>query len=276
MKGLFLEIDVNLKCVPVQGSLDFMDLGCCPGGFSSYILSKNISANGTGVSLPVDDGGHQFLLEEHHRSRFHLYSTNLTYYQLGPSIIDDDRLQTIPSQISEHSFDFVLLDGHQLRTQASALPWDSDRLFISQLILGLQSVKERGTIIMKLPMPHKPIAARILYLFHTISSQLLRWKPRSMHANRGTFYMVAKGVGNGQEGPRIPIILQALKNLWVSLTFGGEEGSGRHLISGDLDFLISMDDLVGHHLDWLTKLGTPLWKVQKTALERLCEGKRRN
>jgi hypothetical protein len=236
-------------------------------------LRKNASANGTGVSLPVDDGGHEFLLEEHHRARFHLYSTNLTYYQLGPSIIVDDRLQTVPSQISEHSFDLVLLDGHQLRTQASALPWDSTRLLISQLILGLQSVKEGGTVIMKLPMPHKPIAARILYLFHTISFRLLRWKPRSMHASRGTFYMVAKGVGNGKEGPRIPIILQALKNLWVNLTFGGEEGSGRHLIPGDLDFLISMDDLVSHHLDWLTKLGTPLWKVQKTALERLYERK---
>jgi hypothetical protein len=239
-------------------------------------LSNNTSATGTGVSLPVDDGGHEFLLEEHHRSRFHLYSTNLTYYQLGPSIIDDDRLQTIPFQISERSFDLVLLDGHQLRNQASALPWDGDRLFISQLILGLHGVKEGGTVIMKLPMPHKPIAARILYLFHTISSQLLCWKPRSMHANRGTFYMVAKGVGNGQECSRIPIILQGLENIWVSLTFGGEDGSGRYLIPGDLDFLISMDDLVGHHLDWLMKLGTPLWKVQKTALKRLYERKRSN
>ena len=69
-----------------------------------------------------------------------------------------------------------------------------------------------------------------------------------MHANRGIFYMVAKGVGNRQEGPRIPIILQDLENLWVSLTFGGEEGSGRHLIPEHLDFLISMNDLVGHHL----------------------------
>jgi hypothetical protein len=27
MKDLLREIDVNLECVPVQGSLDFMDLG---------------------------------------------------------------------------------------------------------------------------------------------------------------------------------------------------------------------------------------------------------
>ena len=94
-----------------------------------------------------------------------------------------------------------------------------------------------------------------------------------MHANRGTFYAVAKGVGRGKGGHKIPIILEALKTLWVSLTFGGEEGLGRYMVPEDLDFLISMDDLVSNRLDWLTKLGTPLWKVQKTALEKFYEGK---
>jgi len=249
---------------------------CCPGGFSSYILSKNPKANGTGISLPVEDGGHELSLEERHRLRFNLFSSNLTYYQLGPSIIDDHRLQHLPFQLSGRSFDVVLLDGHQLRTQASAMPWDSDRLLISQLIIGLRSVKEGGTIIMKLPLPHKPVAARILYLFTMISSSLIGWKPTSMHANRGTFYAVAKGVGSGQNGSKTPMILQALKNLWVSLTFGGEEGSGRFMVPEDLDFLVSLEDLVSHHLDWLTTLGTPLWKVQGTALERLYERKHIN
>ena len=247
---------------------------CCPGGFSSYILDKNPNANGTGVSLPVDDGGHEFLLEEHHRSRFQLFNANLTYYQLGPTVIDNGRLQSLPFDIIEAPFDVVLLDGHQLRTQASALPWDSSRLLISQLILGMQSVKNGGTIIMKLPLPHKPVSARILHLLDTTSSRILGWKPNIMHANRGTFYAVAKGVGDGRGGHRIPSILEALKTLWVSLTFGGEEGSGRYMVPEDLDFLISMDDLVSHRLDWLTKLGTPLWNVQKTALEKFYQRRR--
>jgi len=117
------------------------------------------------------------------------------------------------------------------------------------------------------------VSARILHLFDTTSSRTLRWKPNILHANRGTFYAVAKGVGNGEEGHKIPIILEVLKTLWVSLTFGGEEGLGRHMVPEDLEFLISMDDLVNHRLDWLTKFGTPLWKVQKTALEKFYEGK---
>ncbi|KDR84616.1 hypothetical protein GALMADRAFT_55647, partial [Galerina marginata CBS 339.88] len=269
MRDLLREIDMNLRCIPGNEPVDFLDLGCCPGGFSSYILGKNRKANGTGVSLPVAEGGHEFFLEDRHRSRFQLFSANFTYYQLGSSVIDNERLQSVPSDVLGKPFDIVLLDGHQLRTQVSALPWDSDRLLISQLILAIQSVKEGGTIIMKLPMPHKPVTARILHLFETISSRLLRWKPKLMHANRGIFYAVAKGVGRGEDSHKIPIILQALKNLWFSLTFGGGEASGRHILPEDLDFLISMDDLVSYRLDWLTKLGTPLWKVQKLALERL-------
>jgi len=274
MKDLLWEIDTNLKCIPGEVSIDFLDLGCCPGGFSSYILDKNPNANGTGVSLPVADGGHEFSLDEHHRSRFHLFNANLTYYQLGPTVIDNGRLQSLPFDIIGGSFDVVLLDGHQLRTQVSTLPWDNDRLLISQLILGMQSVKIGGTIIMKLPLPHKPVSARILHLFDTTSFRTLRWKPNIMHANRGTFYAVAKGVGSGQGGHKIPIILEALKTLWVSLTFGGEEGLGRYMVPEDLDFLISMDDLVSHRLDWLTKLGTPLWRVQKNALKKFHGGKR--
>lgn len=90
-----------------------------------------------------------------------------------------------------------------------------------------------------------------------------------MHSNRGTFYMVAKGIGRGREGARIPGIVLALRKLWFELTFGGGGGTGRHMAPDDLDFVISMDGIVNSHLDWLTQMGTPLWSVQKQALQVL-------
>ncbi|KAF8956840.1 hypothetical protein BDZ97DRAFT_145792 [Flammula alnicola] len=273
MKAALREIDEKLCFIPTHEPVEFLDLGCCPGGFSSYMLDKNAEAKGFGVSLPVADGGHEFALESDHGSRFELSYTNLTYYQLGPSVMDDQRLHSLPIEISGRSFDMALLDGHQLRTQISALPWDNDRLLISQLILALQAVKEGGTIMVKLPLPHNPLAAKILYLFSITSERLLRWKPTSMHANRGTFYAVVKGVGRGREASRLPSILLSLKELWVSLTFGGEKRSGRHLVPEDFDFLITTEDLVRHHLDWLMQLGTPLWQVQQNALRRFYQRK---
>lgn len=248
-------------------------LSCCPGGFSSYVLDKNPRAIGHGVSLPVNDGGHEFALESHHRSRYRLTFVNLTYYQLGPSTIDDDGLFDLPDQLSQPSFDLVILDGHQLRTQASARPWDSDRLIISQMIISLQSVKKGGTIIVKLPHPHKPLCAKILYLFRIIAQRVWCWKPRSMHASRGSCYGVATGVGRGKEAFRVPGILRDFKRLWLSLTFGGEDGLGRFMTSGDLDFVITIDELIRHHLDWLMKIGTPSWTVQGQALHSLYQKK---
>jgi len=50
---------------PRKGPLRFLDLGCCPGGFTSYILSNNPSA---GISSEIETGGHRFLLEDRRRS----------------------------------------------------------------------------------------------------------------------------------------------------------------------------------------------------------------
>ncbi|KAF8910905.1 hypothetical protein CPB84DRAFT_1762780 [Gymnopilus junonius] len=269
MKAVLREIDQRLHFVASDKPLEFLDLGCCPGGFSSYVLEKNPNAIGYGISLPVIDGGHAFALEDHLRFRFNLVYQNLTYYQLGSCIIEDQRLKSLPDKISDRIFDLVLLDGHQLRTQNSALPWDINRLLISQLIIALEAVKVGGTIVIKLPLPHKVVSAKILYLLRVLSTKLLVWKPVSMHGNRGTFYAVAKGVGNGPEGWRIFSLLPSLKELWVDLTFGGDEGLGRFLKPGDLDFLVTVDDLIAHHLDWLVQLGEPLWKVQGNALRRL-------
>lgn len=124
-------------------------------------------------------------------------------------------------------------------------------------------------IIVKLPLPHKPIAAQILYMFNAISSRLLRWKPTVLHANRGTFYAVADGVGGDFTGILLSNYVRELQNLWFSLMYGGEDGAGRSMTIEDLDFIVPVDLIIDHHLDWLAKFGNPLWHVQANALERL-------
>ncbi|KAJ7855989.1 hypothetical protein B0H14DRAFT_3644934 [Mycena olivaceomarginata] len=87
MRKVLEEIDQVLRCVPDIMPFRFLDLGCCPGGFTSYILSKNPHASGVGISLPVERGGHACLLEEPHLRRFELHWADLTQYQLGPLIV---------------------------------------------------------------------------------------------------------------------------------------------------------------------------------------------
>lgn len=269
MKKIMREIDNHTGCIPFR-RLDFLDLGCCPGGFSSYILTKNRKARGIGVSLPVEEGGHESMLENEFQPRFDLYFADITSFQLGPSTIDHERFWSLPTPISSGRFDLVIVDGHQLRTQVSeyAAPWDIDRLLISQIIIALQTVRPGGTIIIKLTHPESIMTAKVLFLLESLSKRLSTYKPRTMHTKRGSFYAVARGLGKGAQGALLPQMLQALRRVWVEITSGGDEGKGRFLLWEDLDFAITIDDLEGTYLYWLIDLGRDVWKVQGHALKK--------
>jgi hypothetical protein len=267
MKGVLREVDQIVRCIQPAGAVQFLDLGCCPGGFTSYILDRNPSATGYGISLDVEKGGHAFLLENYHRRRFQLIFADLTYFQLGPSSISHDSLlKPVPSQIKPRSCDLVTLDGHQLRTQEGAKRWDYDRLLISQLILGFDAIKYGGTMVVKLSRPARECTAKLLYMLDLVCVSLSTYKPQTMHAIRGTFYAVAKEVGRGDEAVRLPAIVEGLRKLWFELTYGGENGSGRFLLDSDLDFVISRDELIDRYMARLIELGRGVWLTQAQAL----------
>lgn len=269
MKKVMKEIDAHVSwMIPRKRQFHFLDLGCCPGGFSSYTLAKNRMATGVGISLPVEQGGHAFLLEDRFSSRYDMYFGDLTSYQLGPSTIDHPRLSELPAATKTSRFDLVFLGGNRLRTQISEYnaPWDVDCLLVSQLVIALQAVTIGGTLMFKLTHPDRLVTAKILYLLDMLAERLVAYKPRSMHQRKGSFYAVALGVGRGVESDRLPEVLHALKELWVEMTFGGEEGKGRFLLWGDLDFAVTTEELHRAYLDRLIELGRGVWDAQAQAL----------
>ncbi|KAF7977153.1 hypothetical protein HWV62_4571 [Athelia sp. TMB] len=297
MKDIFREIDRKSGCIPNLQRLNFLDLGCCPGGFSSYVLNQHKASRGFGISLPLSQGGHKFLLEEHLQSRYTVMFTDLTYFTLGPSDSslstlessltpnhlptnnqNPPPLQSLPPQIKNGNFSLVILDGHLLRTQEGVRSWEYDRLLIAQLIIGLQGLKLGGTLVVKLSRPDAVRTAKLLYMLDGLSEAggLVTCKPRSMHASRGTFYAVARNVGHGQ----IPVadMLLGLRKLWQDLTFGGTEGCGRFLEEADLDFIVTTEDLVGSstrdgYLCRLVELARDVWVGQAEALRILLKKK---
>lgn len=265
MKNVLQEVDEGLGCIPFNSHWHFLDVGCCPGGFSSYILSKNVRSTGVGISLAVESGGHGFLLEENLQPRLELNIADLTYYQLGPTIIADPKLQHLPFAPDTRPFDLVLLDGHPLRTSISkggaAHDRLTSRLLISQLIIGLQATTISGTIIMKLAKPERPVTAKLLYMFDKLSLSVTTWKPVFMHATRDTFYMVAKGFGLGKQLHRLREWLAGLKELWLSLTYDGLE----KICPADLDFIATQMELDAFAYR-LQQLSQHIWQVQLSSL----------
>lgn len=294
MKAIFKEINAMTGCVPCSNEpFNFLDLGCCPGGFSSYILKQNRKSRGFGISLDVSKGGHEFLLEQSLRSRYQLLFTDLTYFDLGPPCSSstsplsspitgfkaDPRLQRLPPQIKYRHFSLVVLDGHLLRTQDDVRQWDYDRLLIAQLIIGLLGLKARGTLVVKLSRPDAVRTAKLLYMLDGLSAEkggVVTCKPRSMHTNRGTFYAVAHNVGLG----RIPLskMVMGLQKLWHELTYGGVEGCGRFLEEEDLDFIVTTEKLIadsedGGYMERLVELASEVWDIQSEALRVLLRRK---
>ena len=67
--------DFNGYLDQAEGGFRFLDLGCAPGGFSSFLLSDPRCAGGYGVTLPEEMGG--FPLRVQQTETFQLHFTQL-------------------------------------------------------------------------------------------------------------------------------------------------------------------------------------------------------
>jgi hypothetical protein len=137
------------------------------------------------------------------------------------------------------------------------------------MIIALKSIKDGGTIVMKLSHPEWISTAQTLFLLDILSSHLNTYKPRIIHAKRGTFYAIARGVGHGPRGALKQQYIHQYEALWHSLAFGGDEGKGRKLTKDDLGFVVTYDELVEQYLERLAELGMDPWAVQTRALRKL-------
>ncbi|KAK7043987.1 hypothetical protein VNI00_008155, partial [Paramarasmius palmivorus] len=245
---------------------------CCPGGFSSYILSRYPLASGTGISLPVESGGHACLLEDDFLHRYNLIWADVTSFQLGPAYINSPSLLPFPFAPDTPPFNLVILDGHPLRTAGDSVHLIGDRLLVSSLILGLFSISPGGTIILKLSMPDRKITAQIIYILDMLSGDLRTWKPVDIHATRSTFYAIATGVGTGKEARRYGEYLKRFKELWEELMFGGDSGQGRQLEPEDLNFAVTEWSMKGY-VDRYNKLCQHIWEVEAASLAQWHEAR---
>ncbi|KAI1784462.1 hypothetical protein LXA43DRAFT_1042378 [Ganoderma leucocontextum] len=285
MKKGMSEMDGAVNILPKQHTpFEFLDVCCCPGGFSSFSLHKNPSARGVGLSLPVSSGGHPFMLEGHLRPRYDFIEKDILEYDLSPRVPGTlDSPDRFPDSMLER-FQLVIIDGHALRTYTSPTqpPLDDikeahlsyrDSLHIAQLIVALEAVRPGGTILTRLSHLESFPATHVLYLLDRLSDELVVYKPHSMHAYRGTFYVVAKGVlGHRAPGDHLELkarYVAGLRQLWSELRWGGPGGCGRRMASGDLDFVVSTEEILGEYLDRLITLGRGVWRTQAQGLRRL-------
>ena len=248
-----------------------LDLCMAPGGFLAYFLQKFPDRHADAVTLLEEEGGHQVLLPLGSRnSHTQVTFADVTMYaeELGVQSIPKEHpeeqklLASWPYQ--ERSYDLVICDGQALRTQNLAeyrKTCEQSRLFNSQLVLALKKVQPGGNIIVLLHKSHKWRTFALLQLFSKFSDIQL-FKPKIFHAEKSSFYLVAKNVrSKSQEAVGAT---ENFKRSWIRGTFpdalasseDNDEVNGR-----DVELLLN--DFGAKFID----LVRPVWEVQATALE---------
>ncbi|QRW23415.1 FtsJ-like methyltransferase [Rhizoctonia solani] len=245
----------------------FLDLGCCPGGFSTYILSKYPNAQGMGISLPIEYGGHSLAVPLHLRDRLQVHWADVTMFDHAPSLVqgfwDTTIFQTSP--VPTRAFDFVIVDGHQPPSMLAGDPresWGRDRLLISQLLAGLRAIKPTGTLFAKLSLQVSvPLMERIVVALSRLTPIPLRAvKPTSIYATAGTFYVLLHAP--------IPYLcdrlIRILEGLWYFMTFSGPNHFGRGLKESDMDLIATYGEVLAAK-PRLNLLFQPIEEIRKAA-----------
>ncbi|CAE6458062.1 unnamed protein product [Rhizoctonia solani] len=264
MRFALQEMDGQHNFVP-DGS--FLDLGCCPGGFSTYILGKYPNTRGMGISLPIEHGGHSLAVPLNLRDRLQVHWADITMFDHAPSLVqgfwDTSIFQTSP--IPKRAFDFVIVDGHQppcmLVDDPRAL-WSRDRLLVSQLLAALRAIKPTGTLFAKLSLQVSvPLMERIVLALSRLTPFPIRAvKPTSIYATAGTFYVLLYAP-NPLQCYRL---IRVLEGLWYFMTFSGPNGFGRRLTDSDMDQIATYPDVL-RAKPGLNMLFQPIEEIRKAA-----------
>ncbi|KAF8595965.1 hypothetical protein BDV93DRAFT_611152 [Ceratobasidium sp. AG-I] len=245
MRNALAEMDMQHKFVP--GGC-FLDLGCCPGGFSAHVLSKWPSARGVGISLPVEHGGHSLAVPTKLRDRLEVHWADVTMFNLAPHLLHEqwDTSILTPHPIQPRSFDFVMADGHEHPAMPTGNPravWNKDRLLLSQLLLALQAIKPGGTLLAKFTLQHSVLLTRriIVALSRLSSTPVKSIKPTSIYADKKTFYILVQAVN----AEKCSELVRTLEDFWCFMTFGGPKEVGRGLVESDLEAIAKSSEVQG-------------------------------
>ncbi|KAM5348899.1 hypothetical protein ACJ41O_008722 [Fusarium nematophilum] len=247
-----------------------LDMCLAPGGFVAQILKKCPGARVRGMSLPVEDGGHQVLLQHDNVSiEFRDITTlaadmGIQADQVPPSFPEPSTLHLKPVFSSLEKYHLVICDGAILRTHPRH-PWrerrEATRLTVVQLALGLEHLHTGGTMIVLL---HKLDNWRPFSLIHKFSkfSDVQLFKHPRAHNIRSSFYLVAKNIQADGELARKAVA--EWKELYRAATIGTDEECEGLLWVGGEEAEAALEEFG----ERFVAMGKPIWRVQARALEQ--------
>ncbi|KAK4199014.1 hypothetical protein QBC40DRAFT_255564 [Triangularia verruculosa] len=252
-----------------------LDVCAAPGGFLAAAIARNDhDLQVRACTLPFSQGGYKILLPYEGNNAIKISYLDITMLaeDMGVDLKDipashPDQDKFMPRQFAnneKHYYDIAICDGHVLRTQERSSyreKRESVRLQTSSFVLALEHLLPGGTLIVLL---HKIEMWRIACLLQTMSrfSEVQVHKPKSGHAKRSSFYMVAKDVRSDSKEAEEAV--QAWKDLWRVATFGSDEEAYQAV----KDSGPPAEQLLAEFGPELVELGRSVWLTQANALAK--------
>ncbi|PGG97287.1 hypothetical protein AJ79_09273 [Helicocarpus griseus UAMH5409] len=247
-----------------------LDMCMAPGGFVKKALELNPKSRALAFSLPPSKGGHEVLLPESPKVALRFLDITMLAADMGVAEIPADHPDAknfLPQQFqSEQLFDLIFCDGQVLRTHERAayrncLMREPCRLTVTQLALGLEHVRENGTMIVLLHKLESWESVQVLYTFSKFCSVRV-FKPGRFHAKRSSFYMVATKIQNRH--PEAVLAVSRWKQLYRAATFGTDEEYKEENEENGLRVETVLEEFGPE----LVRLGRDIWNIQAAALAK--------
>ncbi|KAF5843624.1 hypothetical protein DUNSADRAFT_10799 [Dunaliella salina] len=166
----------------------FMDVCCCPGGFSEYFLLTVPHARGVGLSLPIELGGH--ILAENTMNR----KTGAS----EPSVLVKDKqrytiyfqdITTVASSLT--AADLWQPGVNALNGVDKTTPAGHQALLAAQLAIMAANLQDGGQMVLRMSMKWTHFTNGVLVLLRRIfRGNVQNFKPRSCHQKEISYYLV--------------------------------------------------------------------------------------
>ncbi|KXG49408.1 uncharacterized protein PGRI_032780 [Penicillium griseofulvum] len=272
MKKIGEELHQSSNAFKIQsrykGGPTILDTCMAPGGFLETALKLNPHSRAVAFSLPASCGGHKIRLPRAFQVDVRHLDVTMLAADMGVNNVPQDHPDAhnfLPQQLGQgEAFDLVICDGQVLRTHLRA-PYrekvEARRLTATQLVLGLQHLRNGGTMVVLLHKLEAWDTANLIWQFTRFASVKLI-KPKTGHAKRSSFYLVAKDIQDNH--PEAVRNLLKWKKIWRLATFGSEAECRKEI----LDDCLRVEDFIANFGPRLVELGREIWKVQADALAK--------
>ena len=161
-------------------------------------------------------------------------------------------------------FDLVFCDGQVLRTQLRA-QWrerrEARRLTLTQLALGLEHIREGGTMVILLHKLEAWHNLRLLQLLDSFSNIQLFKSTRS-HATRSSFYAIAQNIQ--VSNARVAEAISIWKQQWKIANFGSDDECWKTFRATGQDAVAILETFA----ETFVRIGRPIWEIQASALSQ--------